>query len=94
MEDFASQTVATPRGCGYAEALGKEIGFFQDPALDYGRLNLELMRAVRLVVGTGIHSEGWTREHAVATSAKVDLFPKPIAPISVKEVSRKLRTSG
>jgi uncharacterized protein (DUF885 family) len=50
----------------YAEALGKEIGFFQDPASDYGRLNLELMRAVRLVVDTGIHSEGWTRERAVA----------------------------
>ena len=49
-----------------AEALGKEIGFFQDPASDYGRLNLELMRAVRLVVDTGIHSEGWTREQAVA----------------------------
>lgn len=50
----------------YAEALGKEIGFFQNPASDYGRLNLELMRAVRLVVDTGIHSEGWTREQAVA----------------------------
>ena len=50
----------------YAEALGKEIGFFQDPASDYGRLNLELMRAVRLVVDTGIHSEGWTRDQAVA----------------------------
>lgn len=50
----------------YAEALGKEIGFFQDPPSDYGRLNLELMRAVRLVVDTGIHSEGWSREQAVA----------------------------
>jgi uncharacterized protein (DUF885 family) len=50
----------------YAEALGKEIGFFQDAASDYGRLNLELMRAVRMVVDTGIHSEGWTREQAVA----------------------------
>ena len=50
----------------YAEALGKEIGFFQDSASDYGRLNLELMRAVRLVVDTGIHAEGWTREQAVA----------------------------
>jgi uncharacterized protein (DUF885 family) len=50
----------------YAEALGKEIGFYQDPASDYGRLNLELMRAVRLVVDTGIHSEGWTRDQAVA----------------------------
>src|SRR5580693_1093344 len=50
----------------YAEALGKEIGFFQDPASDYGRLSLELVRAVRLVVDTGIHSQGWTREQAVA----------------------------
>ena len=50
----------------YAEALGKEIGLFQDPASDYGRLSLELMRAVRLVVDTGIHSEGWPRERAVA----------------------------
>jgi uncharacterized protein (DUF885 family) len=50
----------------YAEALGKEIGFFQDPASDYGRLSLELMRAVRLVVDTGIHAEGWSREQAVA----------------------------
>jgi uncharacterized protein (DUF885 family) len=50
----------------YAEALGKEIGFFQDPASDYGRLSLELMRAVRLVVDTGIHSQGWTRDRAVA----------------------------
>ena len=50
----------------YAEALGKEIGFFQDPASDYGRLSLESMRAVRLVVDTGIHSKGWTREQAVA----------------------------
>ena len=48
----------------YAEALGKEIGFFQEPASDYGRLNQELMRAVRLVVDTGIHSEGWSREQA------------------------------
>ena len=50
----------------YAEALGKEIGYFQDPAWIIGRLNLELMRAVRLVVDAGIHSEGWTREQAVA----------------------------
>ena len=50
----------------YAEALGKEIGFFQEPASDYGRLNTELMRAVRLVVDTGIHAEGWTRDQAVA----------------------------
>ena len=49
----------------YAEALGKEIGFFKDPASDYGRLNLELLRAVRFVIDTGIHADGWSREQAV-----------------------------
>lgn len=49
----------------YAEALGKEVGFFQGPASDYGRLNTELMRAVRMVVDTGIHADGWTRDQAV-----------------------------
>jgi uncharacterized protein (DUF885 family) len=42
------------------------IGFFQDPGSDYGRLNTELMRAVRLVIDTGIHADGWSREQAVA----------------------------
>lgn len=50
----------------YAEALGKEIGFFQDPGSDYGRLNTELLRAVRLVVDTGIHAQGWSRDQAIA----------------------------
>ena len=49
----------------YAEQLGKEVGFYQDPVSDYGRLRSELFRAVRLVVDTGIHSEGWSREKAV-----------------------------
>jgi uncharacterized protein (DUF885 family) len=49
----------------YAEQLGKEIGFYQDPVSDYGRLSSELFRAVRLVVDTGIHSKGWTREQVV-----------------------------
>ena len=42
----------------YAEELGKEIGFYQDPGSDYGRLRSELFRAVRLVVDTGIHDRG------------------------------------
>jgi uncharacterized protein (DUF885 family) len=50
----------------YAEQLGKEIGFYQDPVSDYGRLSSELFRAVRLVVDTGLHSEGWTRDQVVA----------------------------
>ena len=49
----------------YAEQLGKEVGFYQDPVSDYGRLSSELFRAVRLVVDTGIHSQGWTRDQAV-----------------------------
>lgn len=49
----------------YAEQLGKEVGFYQDPASDFGRLSSDLFRAVRLVVDTGIHSKGWTREQVV-----------------------------
>ena len=49
----------------YAEELGKEIGFYQDPGSDYGRLRSELFRAVRLVVDTGIHGMGWSRDQVV-----------------------------
>ncbi len=49
----------------YAEELGKEIGFYQDPGSDYGRLRSELFRAVRLVVDTGIHDMNWTRDQVV-----------------------------
>ncbi len=49
----------------YAEELGKEIGFYQDPVSDYGRLNSELFRAVRLVVDTGIHDKNWSREKVI-----------------------------
>ena len=50
----------------YAEQLGKEVGFYVDPVSDYGRLASELFRAVRLVVDTGLHSEGWSRDRIVA----------------------------
>jgi uncharacterized protein (DUF885 family) len=49
----------------YAEQLGKEIGFYQDPVSDYGRLDSELFRAVRLVVDTGIHDKGWSRQQVI-----------------------------
>jgi uncharacterized protein (DUF885 family) len=49
----------------YAEQLGKEVGFYQDPGSDYGRLASELFRAVRLVVDTGIHSNAWSRDQVV-----------------------------
>lgn len=50
----------------YAEALGKEAGFYQDPYDDFGRLSLEIWRAVRLVVDTGIHAKQWSRDQAIA----------------------------
>lgn len=49
----------------YAEQLGKDIGFYKDPYSDYGRLSDEMLRAVRLVVDTGVHYKHWTRQQMV-----------------------------
>jgi uncharacterized protein (DUF885 family) len=49
----------------YAESIGRELGFFSDPMQWYGRLSDELLRAMRLVVDTGIHEKGWSREQAI-----------------------------
>ena len=49
----------------YAERLGKDIGFYQDPYSDYGRLSSEMLRAVRLVVDTGVHYKHWTRQQMI-----------------------------
>ena len=49
----------------YAEGLGKDLGFYQDPYSDYGRLASELLRAVRLVLDTGVHYKRWTRQQMV-----------------------------
>jgi uncharacterized protein (DUF885 family) len=75
----------------YAEQLGKDVGFYQDPVSDYGRLNSELFRAVRLVVDTGMHSQGWTRQQAV------DLFNQTGAltgPELQSEVDRYIAWPG
>jgi uncharacterized protein (DUF885 family) len=49
----------------YSERLGKDLGFYQDPYSDYGRLEADIWRAIRLVVDTGVHSQHWTRQQMV-----------------------------
>ncbi len=61
----------------YAEQLGKEVGFYQDPISDYGRLSSELFRAVRLVVDTGLHSENWSRDQVVEFFRKYQAVDEP-----------------
>jgi len=60
----------------YSEYLPKEMGFYADPYADFGRLAMELWRACRLVVDTGIHDQKWTREQAIAYLSENTPNPK------------------
>jgi uncharacterized protein (DUF885 family) len=62
---FEHYTAYTEGWAFYAEHLGKDVGLYQDPYSDYGRLEGDVWRAIRLVVDTGVHSQGWTRDQMV-----------------------------
>jgi len=64
-QKFLSFTAYTEGWGLYTEELAKDMGFYQDPYSDFGRLAMELWRACRLVVDTGIHTKQWSREKAV-----------------------------
>lgn len=72
----------------YAESLGEEIGFYADPYSKYGKLNSELFRACRLVVDTGLHAFGWSRQQAL------DYFQQNIAQDETSEVDRYIAWPG
>ena len=75
----------------YTEELGKDMGFYTDPFSDFGRLGMELWRACRLVVDTGIHSKRWSREEAIQYLK--DNTPNPEGDI-VKAIERYITTPG
>jgi uncharacterized protein (DUF885 family) len=75
----------------YAESLGKELGLYEDPYQYFGMLSMEMHRAIRLVLETGIHTMGWTREQAIQYS--LDNEAEPEDKIIV-EVERYMATPG
>ncbi|UOB16934.1 DUF885 domain-containing protein [Abyssalbus ytuae] len=75
----------------YSESLGKELGLYQDPYQYFGMLSAEMHRAIRLVVDTGIHTKGWTREQAIQYS--LDHEAEPEASI-IAEIERYMSWPG
>jgi uncharacterized protein (DUF885 family) len=61
----------------YAERLGKEVGHYQDPYSDYGQLENEMWRAIRLVIDTGVHEEHWSREQMVSYFHRYTAMDEP-----------------
>ena len=75
----------------YAESLGSELGLYNDPIQYFGMLSMEMHRAIRLVVDTGIHSKGWTREQAIQYSLENEAESE--ASI-IAEIERYMATPG
>lgn len=88
---FGGYTAYTEGWGLYSEFLPKEIGLYEDPYSDFGRLAMELWRACRLVVDTGIHAMKWTREQGIDYYVTNTPNPKPDA---VKMVERHVVMAG
>lgn len=88
---FGESTAYTEGWGLYAESLGKELGMFEDPYQWFGHLDMEMLRAVRLVVDTGIHAKSWTRERAIAYMLdNTSMAPRDVAV----EVDRYISVPG
>lgn len=88
---FGGVTAYTEGWGLYSEELGKDMGFYEDPYSDFGRLGMELWRACRLVVDTGIHHKRWSREQAI--EYLTDNTPNPPGDIS-KAIERYIVYPG
>jgi len=75
----------------YTESLGKELGLYTDPYQYFGMLSMEMHRAIRLVVDTGIHAKGWSREKAIQYSLENEAEPE--ASI-ISEIERYMANPG
>lgn len=75
----------------YAESLGKELGLYEDPFQYFGMLSMEMHRAIRLVVDTGIHAKGWTREEAIQYSLENEAESEDGI---IAEIERYMATPG
>lgn len=75
----------------YTESLGKDLGLFKDPYQYFGMLSAEMHRAIRLVVDTGLHSMGWTREQAIQYSLDNQAYSKAIV---TSEIERYMANPG
>jgi uncharacterized protein (DUF885 family) len=75
----------------YAESLGSELGLYEDPIQYFGMLSMEMHRAIRLVVDTGLHSKGWTREQAIQYSLDNEAESEESV---IAEIERYMATPG
>jgi uncharacterized protein (DUF885 family) len=90
-QKYVSFTAYTEGWGLYTEELAKDMGFYEDPYADFGRLAMELWRACRLVVDTGIHEKQWSREKAIAYL--IENTPNPEND-SVKAIERYIAMPG